>query len=61
LIETGKANKLGPYACLRTEFTELPRATGVEAIEKLLPISTINNDDLADVSWQAKRRLKTCR
>jgi transposase len=49
LIETAKANKLEPYAYLRTVFSELPQATSVDAIEQLLPIPT-NNEDLADVS-----------
>jgi transposase len=33
LIETAKANKLKPYAYLRTVFAELPRADSVEEIE----------------------------
>jgi len=37
LIETAKANGLEPYAYLRYLFTELPKATAVEAIEALLP------------------------
>jgi transposase len=37
LIETAKANDLEPYAYLRHLFTELPKATTVEAIEALLP------------------------
>jgi len=37
LIETAKANGLGPYAYLRRLFTELPQAETVEAIEALLP------------------------
>jgi len=37
LIETAKANRLEPYAYLRYLFTELPKATTVEAIEALLP------------------------
>lgn len=37
LIETAKANGLEPYAYLRNVFTELPRATSVEAFEALLP------------------------
>jgi len=37
LIETAKANGLEPYAYLRCLFTELPKATTVEAIEALLP------------------------
>jgi transposase len=37
LIETVKANGLEPYAYLRHLFTELPKATTVEAIEALLP------------------------
>ena len=49
LIETAKANKLEPYAYLRTVFTELPQATSVEAIEKLLPVPT-TTEGLADVS-----------
>jgi hypothetical protein len=49
-IETAKANNLEPYAYVRTVFTELPQATSIETIEKLLPISTTNDDDLADVS-----------
>ena len=45
LIETAKANGLEPYAYLRHLFTELPRATTVEAIEALLP-GTINKDQI---------------
>ncbi len=37
LIETAKANRLEPYAYLRHLFAELPQATSVEEIEKLLP------------------------
>ena len=37
LIETAKANGLEPYAYLRHVFTELPKATTVEAIEALVP------------------------
>jgi transposase len=37
LIETAKANDLEPYAYLRHIFTELPKATALEAIEELLP------------------------
>ena len=37
LIETAKANGLEPYAYLRHLFTELPKATTVEAIETLVP------------------------
>ena len=37
LIETAKANGLEPYAYLRNLFTELPKATTVEAIETLVP------------------------
>jgi transposase len=37
LIETAKANGLEPYAYLRHLFTELPKATTVEAIEALVP------------------------
>jgi hypothetical protein len=37
LIETAKANGLEPYAYLQYLFTELPKATIVEAIEVLLP------------------------
>jgi len=37
LIETAKANGLEPYAHLRHLFTELPKATTVEAIDALLP------------------------
>ena len=37
LIETAKANGLEPYAYLRHVFTELPKATTVEAIEDLVP------------------------
>ncbi len=37
LIETAKANGLEPYAYLRRLFAELPKATTVEEIEKLLP------------------------
>jgi transposase len=49
LIETAKANKLEPYAYLRTVFTQLPRAESVEAIEQLLPVP-LSDDDLAQVS-----------
>ena len=45
LIETAKANGLEPYAYLRHLFTELPKATTVEAIEALLP-GTINKDQM---------------
>ena len=37
LIETAKANGLEPYHYLRHIFTELPKASTVEQIEKLLP------------------------
>ena len=37
LIETVKANGLEPYVYLRNLFTELPKATTVEAIETLVP------------------------
>ncbi len=37
LIETAKANGLEPYAYLRNVFTELPKATSIEAFETLLP------------------------
>ena len=37
LIETAKANGLEPYAYLRHVFTELPKATTVQAIEALVP------------------------
>ncbi len=37
LIETAKANGLEPYAYLQHVFTELPKATTVEAIEALVP------------------------
>ena len=37
LIETAKANGLEPYAYLRNLFTELPKATSIEAIETLVP------------------------
>ena len=37
LIETAKANGLEPYAYLRILFTQLPKATTVDDIEKLLP------------------------
>lgn len=40
LIETAKANGLEPYDYLRRVFSELPRATTVEAIEALLPWTT---------------------
>jgi len=46
LIETAKARSIEPYAYLKKLFTELPRASTVEAIEKLLPI-TANNDTRA--------------
>jgi IS66 C-terminal element len=60
LSETAKANQLEPYAYLRSVFTELPQATSVEAIDKLLPAPT-TTEDLADVSCQSARRRKTCR
>ena len=47
LIETAKANGLEPYAYLRHLFTELPKATTVEAIEALLP-GTIKNDQISN-------------
>jgi transposase len=37
LIETAKANHLGPYHYLRYVFSELPKATDAEEIEDLLP------------------------
>ncbi len=37
LVETAKANGLDPYAYLRHVFTELPKASSVEDIERLLP------------------------
>lgn len=37
LVMTAKANHLEPYAYLRHLFTELPKATTVEALELLLP------------------------
>lgn len=37
LIETAKANGQQPYAYLRYLFSELPKASSVEDIEKLLP------------------------
>jgi len=37
LIETAKANGLEPYAYVKRVFTDLPKATTVEQIEKLLP------------------------
>jgi len=37
LIETAKANAVEPYSYLKRVFTELPKATTVEQIEKLLP------------------------
>ncbi len=37
LIECAKINGLEPYAYLRHVFTELPKASTVEAIEALLP------------------------
>jgi hypothetical protein len=43
LIETAKANGLEPYAYLRHLFTELPKATDVEAIEALLPGNLTKN------------------
>jgi len=45
LIETAKANGLEPYAYLRHLFTELPKATTVEAIEALLP-GNIHKDQI---------------
>lgn len=37
LIETAKANGLESHAYLRHVFTELPKASCVEDIERLLP------------------------
>ena len=37
LIETAKANGLEPYAYLRHLFTELPKASSVDAIDALVP------------------------
>jgi transposase len=37
LIETAKANKLEPYAYLRKVYTDLPRASTVDELERLLP------------------------
>jgi transposase len=45
LIETAKANGLEPYTYLRYLFTELPKATTVEAIEALLP-GNIDKDQI---------------
>jgi transposase len=45
LIETAKANGLEPYTYLRYLFTELPKATMVEAIEALLP-GNIDKDQI---------------
>lgn len=45
LIETVKANGLEPYAYLRYLFTELPKATTIEDIERLLP-GNINPDQI---------------
>jgi len=45
LIETVKANGLEPYAYLRYLFTELPKATTVEDVERLLP-GNINPDQI---------------
>lgn len=44
LIETAKANGLEPYAYLKRVFTELPNATTLEQIEKLLPWSLKINE-----------------
>ena len=44
-----QANRIEPYAYLRTVFTELPNATTVEEIEALLPVPT-DGDSLAKVS-----------
>jgi transposase len=37
LIETARANKLEPIAYLRKVFTDLPRASTVDELERLLP------------------------
>ena len=37
IIETAKANKLEPYAYIRTLFTRLPGCESLESFEKLLP------------------------
>ena len=48
LIETAKANGLGPYAYLRHVFTELPKAQSLGDVEALLPTrlepSRLTND-----------------
>jgi transposase len=44
LIETAKANGLEPYAYLKRVFTELPNATTLEQIEKILPWNLNNNE-----------------
>jgi len=46
LIETVKASGLEPYAYLRYLFAELPKATTVEDIERLLP-GNIKLDQIA--------------
>jgi transposase len=49
VIETAKANKIEPYASLRTVFTELPLARSVDEIEALLPLPN-DSADSAQVS-----------
>ncbi|MEM6483477.1 MAG: IS66 family transposase [Pseudomonadota bacterium] len=60
LIETAKANKIEPYAYLRTVFTELPQATTVEQIEALLPVPT-GGDSNPEISSIHRPARETCR
>jgi hypothetical protein len=53
VLQSAKANGLEPYTSLRRVFTELPRATSVDDIERLLPY----RDDLGELlegvkSWR---------
>ena len=56
LIETAKANGLGPYAYLRYLFTELPKAESVESIEALLRVLRFWISRLAFVSTELEFR-----
>ena len=44
LIQTAKANGLNPYEYLKHVFKELPNATAVEDMEKLLPWNLTENE-----------------
>lgn len=50
LIETAKLNGLEPYRYLRHVFTELPKATTLEEVEKLLPWAV--DKDIINDGWR---------